>query len=236
MRRSFPAFLLLLSPGLFAAPGFAQQVEVGRVVRVVPVVRGGIAAAQKRESYGPLTQKAKILVGTEVVTTPKAGARIRVGTGGGPQGSVDVGPESVFLFEDWVAQAVGGGQVSLRVQIGSLLAYFQPRRENQAQLITIETPSGKLYVTGTAVYLKVEPDGSTSVLVLEGTVRVASNSGGDVEVTQGNQTRIVMGEPPTPPTRFDVGPAGLDLGLPTRPWINDPPLADLDDPRLDLPK
>jgi hypothetical protein len=231
MRSPLLLSLLLLSPSLFPAAGSAQLVEVGRVVRVVPDVTGGIPG----QEYELLVEKAKVVLGTEVVTAKRAGTRIRVGTGGGPTGTVDVGPRSRFLFEEWVPEAIKG-KARLSVQIGYLLAYFQPRTPDQSQLITITTPSGILYVTGTALGVEVAPDGSTSIAVLEGSVRVESRSGGKVTVTAGNQTRVAMGQPPTPPAPFRASPGGPDLGLPDRTWIVDPPLVDLDNPRLDLPK
>jgi hypothetical protein len=227
--------LLLLSTRVFAAAGAAQPVEVGRVVQVAPEVTSGIAGQENRKSYRPLVKKAKVMLGTEVVTGKRAGARIRVGTEGGPTGTVDVGPRSEFLFEEWIPQAVGG-KASLAVQIGFLFAYFQPRTGDQSQLITITTPSGVLYVKGTVVGLEVAPDGSTSVFVLEGTVSVVSKAGGEVTVAAGNQTRVAMGQAPTPPAPFSPSPGGPAPGLANRSWILDPPLVDLDDPRLDLPK
>ena len=232
MRRPLLVSLLLL---WIAAAGSAQP--VGRVVDVAPKVTAGIAGKEDRKVYRPLVKKAPVGVGTEVVTAKQGGAWIRFGAGSEPVGTVHLGPESELLFESWVAEAALTGEASFRVQLGSLLAYFRPRTADQRKRITIHTPNGELYVTGTALYLEVAPDeGSTSVFVLEGTVTVVSKSGGEVTVTAGQHTRLDRGEPPTPPAPFRPGSSGTGLGLPTRPWILDPPLVDLDNPRLDLPK
>ena len=122
MRSPLPLSLLLLSASFFPMAGSAQPVEVGRVVRVVPDVKGGIPEQEDRKSYRPLAEKARIVMGTEVVTGKKAGTRIRIGTAGGPTGTVDVGPGSEFVFEQWIPEVLEG-KASLSVQIGYLLAH-----------------------------------------------------------------------------------------------------------------
>jgi quercetin dioxygenase-like cupin family protein len=229
MRRWLPWLLFALC----AAQGVAAQ-KIGEVVQVAREVRHGLDGAEEK-TYQLLKKRDLIVERTKVVTKKRAGAEIQVGRPPGKHGIVMLGPVTQFTFDKWIAEAMGG-EYALRLYVGRVLALFWP--DNGEHIVKINTPTGPVTLRGTAVYLEVSPiDHSTFVYVLEGQVTVESLAGGEVTVHAGEQTRVSVGQPPTPPAPPNSGTGpGPDLKSPGEEWLVDPPLIILDDPRLDLPK
>jgi hypothetical protein len=242
MRNRALLWLLVLCPILFPLATSAQGPALGSTFRVRPQVAKG-PDGQDRKQYTGLREKDPIPEETRVVTQRRAGAAILVGQRSAKHGLVQLGPETDFTFEKWVQEAVEGGQ-RLRLYVGQVLALFSPESGADEHTVTISIGSpdhttARLIAHGTGLYVQVSPvDGSTFVYVLEGVVTVESlPGGGSVTVRKGEQTRVAVGHAPTQPAPLDTGPEGRpDLKSPGEGWLFDPPLVDLNDPRLDLPK
>jgi len=122
--------------------------------------------------------------------------------------------------------------------------FFTPRPRSQAEgKVQIQTPAGILDLHGTAVCLRVAPDGTTVVAVLEGSVTVTAPGGGQVRVDQGLWTELAPGQPPLPPSPLDprIGTLSPQAGgpafsNPAETQIPDPPMLDLERLASDLPK
>jgi hypothetical protein len=169
------------------------------------------------------------------------------GRGAAPfRGALIMGASSKVVVEEWLVEEVTRPKVTLRALLGNFLVYFPPRPSIKAEgKVQIETPAGTLDLHGTALCLRVAPDGTTLVAVLEGEVTVTSKGGGKVRVVQGSWTQLAPGQAPSPPSPLDpsIGTLSPHAGGPafTKPGemqIPDPPFIDLE--RLvsvsDLPK
>jgi hypothetical protein len=111
--------------------------------------------------------------------------------------------------------------------------------------VQIVTQAGTLDLHGTALCLRVAPDGTTFLAVFEGEVTVTSNGGSQVRVTKGSSTQLAPNGPPGPPSPLGTliatlsphagGPA---FTMPGETLIPDPPNVDLRRLALgsDLPK
>jgi hypothetical protein len=96
---------------------------------------------------------------------------------------------------------------------------------------------------GTALCLRVAPDGTTLFAVLEGAVTITSRGGGQVRVPQGSWTELAPNRPPRPPSRLDsrIGTLSPQAGgpaftMPGETLIAAPPNIDLKQLASDLPK
>jgi len=146
-----------------------------------------------------------------------------------------MGANSKVVVEEWLVEEVSRPKVTLRALVGDFLVFFTPRPRSQAEgKVQIETPAGILDLHGTAVCLRVAPDGTTVVAVLEGSVTVTSKSGGKVRVAQGNWTELTPNRPPRPPSALDprIGTLSPQAGgpaftMPGETQIPDPPMIDL---------
>ena len=174
---------------------------------------------------------------------PPGGAA--AGRGAPPfRGALIMGASSKVVVEEWLVEEVTRPKVTLRALLGDFLVFFTPRPRSQAEgKVQIETPAGTLDLHGTALCLRVAPDGTTLVAVLEGEVTVTSKGGGKVLVTQGSWTEMALDRPPLPPSPLDprIGTLSPHAGGPafTKPGetqIPDSPFIDLERLTSDLPK
>ena len=98
--------------------------------------------------------------------------------------------------------------------------------------VVIHSGGEDIFLAGTAVYLRVERNGMTTLYVFEGSA-IVGGSGHEVHVEEGQWTMFGPGLPPQPPAPIDpqepTGPDG-------EPEIPAPKQLDPDSPRLDLPK
>lgn len=233
MRRAVLSLLVALSPIFCHAE---EPVKVGEALRVRPEV----TAEPPKQEKQMLKPKGDIHEGTRVNTAPQAGTAILFNPTEGPRGLVQLGSRTRFTFDSRTISDVIEGRWSFTVDVGKLLAMFSPETATDEHRISItagkpgKTATVRLY--GTAVYLDVAPDGSMYLAVLEGRATVESPAGSEpVPVDAGEQTTIAPGQTPTGPVPFNEGLAGAP-DLRGAPWILEPPLIDLNDPRLNLPK
>lgn len=238
--RSLPCLLLALWPLLSPRAGAAQAAErVGEVLRVRQAVTGGDAKDEK-SVYATLQEKNEIFEGMRVIAGPRAGASILFDPKEGPRGLVQLGSNTSLTFAERTIGMISDtlqGVWNIRVDVGRLLAMFSKKGAPGERRVKISTPNGLVTLRGTAVYLDVAQDGSTLLTVLEGSATVGSKAGGEVPVSAGQQTYIAAGQAPTTPVSFNVSPGGgLDLRSLGDAVLLEPPLIDLDDPRLNLPK
>jgi hypothetical protein len=236
-RPSLLPLLIVLCPVLFVSPGMGQastSVEVGKVRGLRQSATGG-PEKQDEKTYKALTPQETIMEGTKVVTGSGAGAAILLNP---PiKGFVQLGSNTKLAFNKWLSEVVKGER-KLEVYVGRILASFWSEPESS---VTIRVRQGNRSVEikpyGTSVYLDVATDGSIFLMVLDGRVSVESQSGAPVSVSAGQQTFIAAGQAPTPPVPFNVSPrGGSDLRSLGDVVLLEPPLIDLDDPRLNLPK
>lgn len=231
------AFCLLL----VARPGSTQAPEkMGDVLRVRQEVTHGFAE-EDESTYNPLEEKKEVFGGEKVISKRGAGTAILFNPEGGPRGLVQLGSDTKLTFEKKKAQAISEaiqGTLNLRIEFGKLFALFSKQGTPDEHRITISTPNGLVTLRGTALYLEVARDGSTSIFVLEGSVLVEPKDGGEaVPVPANHQTYIAAGQAPTAPMSFETGrEGGPDLQTMGEFVLLEPPLIDLDDPRLGLPK
>jgi hypothetical protein len=133
-----------------------------------------------------LANLAEVKLAMEVATGPGASARIDIDGGPAIHGAVVMGPKSRVVFVKWVVDQVTRPEVGLRTQVGDFQIYFK-RHPLIAGTVSIETPTaGTIKLAGTAICLRVEPDGTTTVTVLEGDV----TAGSKVRVLKGSQARV----------------------------------------------
>ena len=158
------------------------------------------------------------------------------------RGALIMGASSKVIVEEWLVEEVTRPVVTLRAVVGNFQVYFTPRPRSQAEgKVQIETPAGILDLHGTALCLRVAPDGTTLVAVLEGEVTVTSKGGGKVRVVQGSWTQLAPDQAPSPPSPLDprIGTLSPHAGGPAHPGemqIPDPPFIDLERLTSDLPK
>ena len=241
-RRLAFAALLLLAHAPARAAGEAER--VGQVSQPVRQVQGREGDQQPRD----LRDRDPVWKLMWVQTFVKARTDVTLGQSAWTdKGRVRLGPDTEVRFEDWVADLAAGriNRLSLKVALGQIWMAFAPTpkglpREGQYDILT---PGGTIRLEGTDVYVKVEPDGTTSVYVREGSVRIQPNTGGELVLKAGFWTRMHPEGPAAPPSRFEpadfdppVDPEGRDLGPPGEKDIIDPPELDVRDPRLELPK
>jgi hypothetical protein len=244
MRLLWKALPLALWASLLPAVGFAQEEVVAKLVDSNPRVDATPPGAA-------ISKNAEIRKGAEVKTGKNpAGATIAVGPKP-VRGMMKMGPESRITFKQWVVNAATGGEVGFFVELGNLLVAFTPPKPNdilvepgRADWIDpkvdkwIETPTvHRIRLRGTMVHVRVAPDGTTTVFVLEGSATVESNTGAAVELPAGTGTTVRPGEGPTPPAPIspDSVLVAFDPSIPP-PSFGDPPLLSPRDLNLDLPK
>ena len=199
-----------------------------------PVTAGGLPPACTEAAAGSSVR----------TSVPPSGGAV-AGRGAPPfRGALIMGASSKVVVEEWLVEQATRPKVTLRALLGDILVVFPPRPPSQAEgKVQIETPAGILDLHGTALCLRVAPDGTTLVAVLEGEVTVTSKAGGKVRVAQGSWTQLAPGQPPSPPSPLDprIGTLSPHAGGPafTKPGetqIPDPPFIDLERLGSDLPK
>jgi len=219
---------LLIAPLMSAAPvpaGAAPDTpRVGRLVTLTPEVSGKMP---EQRQPGPLNWRDEVCEHMEVATQAAARAQILIGgrpapcgaaalrlpvPGGTPplggaqaplslRGALIMGPNSRVVFERWLID-VARPEMTLRAQLGEYLVYIMPRPTGLAAgKVQIVTRTATIDLHGTALCLRVAPDGTTSVAVLEGEVTVRGAGGGSpVRVPQGSGTAVAPGRSPQPPS------------------------------------
>lgn len=240
--------------------------RVGRLVTLSPEVSGTMPAGPTL----PLASQAEVCEHMQVAT--QAAARAKIVIGGPPalcgaavsrppapagnaasagaaapsalRGALIMGPNSRVVFDRWLIEQVTQPEMTLRALLGEYLVYIMPRpRGLAAGKVQIVTPTATIELHGTAVCLRVAPDGTTEVAVLEGEVTVRGAAGASpVRVPQGSWTAIAPGRSPRPPSPLSsrTGTLSPEAGgpaftMPAEVLVMDPPHLDLGR-LLNLPK
>jgi hypothetical protein len=182
-RRWIASLLLVVSTASTRAGAAPAPTRVGTIVLAKPEVDGTMPGAPRVR----LANLAEVKLTMEVATGPGASARIAIDGGPAIRGALVMGPKSRVVFVKWVVEQVTRPEVGLRTQVGDFQLYFKRRPLGVAAgTVSIDTPAGPIKLAGTAICLRVEPDGTTTVAVLEGEV----TAGSKVRVLKGSQTRV----------------------------------------------
>ena len=184
-RRWIASLLLVVSTTSTRAGAAPVPTRVGTLVLAKPEVDGTMPGGKKVQ----LANLAEVKLTMEVATGRGASARIDVDGGPALRGAVVMGPKSRVAFVKWLVDRVTRPEVGLWTQVGDFQLYLKLKRvplDVAAGTVWIKTPAGLIYLTGTAVCLRVEPDGTTTVAVLEGDVIADSK----VRVLKGSKTRV----------------------------------------------
>jgi hypothetical protein len=232
------------TPPVPRAGAAAALDAVGTIANVAPEVCGGTPGSVLPQLAAP----ADVLPGMAVQTRPGARATIEIlgppAPSGKPalrdksafRGVVAMGEKSKVIFDRWVRLQFQPA-LPLQALLGQFLVFILPRPKGDVTgQVEIEIPDhSKVTTHGTAVYLRVWPDGTARVVVLEGKVTIEGAAGGQVSVPQGSEVTLEPGRPPPRPT-----PVGPPLPVVSGPvWPVEAPLR-LDYPRLEqaleLPK
>jgi hypothetical protein len=202
-RRWIASLLLVVATTSTRAGAAPAPTLVCKLASAKPKVYG----AMPGEPPVQLAEQAEVKLNMEVETKDNAFARIKIDGGPAVHGAVVMGPKSRVTLVKWVVDQVSRPVVGFREQVGDILFYLKPL-PRAAGKVLIETPRGPIELAGTAVCLRVEPDGTTTVTVLEGEVTLGAGS--RVRVLKGSQTRVAPA--------FTSAAAQL---------VEDPPLLDL---------
>lgn len=218
----------------YSVPGSAADqggTEFGRVKKFDQVSEVKITPPEQ----DPVMTKSKL------PTTAETGKQSRaVFTIGKTEGAVTMGPKSHFRFESAVFDEKGLliDRLDLRIEFGKFWFWFTPPPPappgHRPRTVVIKTPTEPVFLLGTGVYISVDPDGTTTVVVLEGAVLVGQGKE-EKRVEAGSWTTFGPDQPPLDP--LPIKPK-TEIGAlwPGAPDLPGPVLLDLQSPRLDLPK
>ena len=153
--------------------------EFSAILAVGELKSGGVQVQAKDHSWSPIKAGAPVPFGAPLKTSRGARARLVLQSG-----------NIVHLNEDTTIQVDGARR--LKLVSGSLLA--EVRSSGKSSLLDLETPAGKVRVTGTKLHLMVEGD-TTFVDVARGSVEV-HGAASQVEVGAGERAVMKKGSAP----------------------------------------
>jgi hypothetical protein len=195
---------LVLSQVAIAQPNLNVQVQ--RWLQVQSL------SGQVRLILSNTRQSAKVsdrlsAVGDGITTGRQSAAQLALDSG---IGFVDVAEQTQVIIQEIVVTANQGRVTRLAVPTGR--AKLKLRRfTNPESRLEIQTPAGVSGVRGTEFGINVQPDGKTSVAVLDGRVDSSAQSK-TVEINRGFQSFTMKGEPPSDPVPLKDDP-GLTYKL-----------------------
>jgi len=223
---------LLLSCLLLALPSMATAKDLGQLIDK----RGVVKKAFQGQPATIMERQDSVKVPLQVDTYEKSGARFAIGSA---QGAVTMGPESQFTFEAGDFDPDTGrllDELRLKIAKGKFWFWFA-RPKGQTVLgahpreVVIGTGSEPIHLRDTAVYLRVEQNGITTLYVAEG-IAIVGEPGKEVQVKADHWTIFGPGLPPRRPMPGHSDPTKKG----SWPEIPGPVLLDPGSPRLDLPK
>ncbi|HEY9640009.1 MAG TPA: FecR family protein [Coleofasciculaceae cyanobacterium] len=186
-----------------AAVATAQQILPVRVDRWLEVQQlQGTVTYRRGQTSQPAQVRTRLeRVGDTIITGQRSSATLVVDTG---VGTLNIA-ESTTLQVQKLDVAPDGGQITqLQVMGGQVHLQVRPFTHRSSEL-EIQTPAGVSGVRGTNFGVSVQPNGTTGVATLEGSVSAAAQ-GQAVKVDAGLQSLIVPGEPPSPPAALKDDP------------------------------
>lgn len=213
--RPLTALLLAVAALAPGAPAGAQAKKViGEVAGLQPVVE---------ETSGEVRQLAdddEVHLADRIETRRQAWAELRIF----PRTYLALGAETQVLLDEESLQAT-----RVHLNLGRLLVYLSERLVSG---FTVVSRAAKVTMTGTVVELRVADGGATEVRVYAGGAEV-EGAGKTRRVPAGFKTLVQPGKPPLPPS--PLSPQDVPE-LPRAIELEDPPLLDFVDPRVDDPK
>lgn len=95
-------------------------------------------------------------------------------------------------------QAVSSGAASIivRLERGGAVARWTPDRSRTTGNMVVKTPAGQAAITGTEWSMRVDEDGRTTLVVLQGAVELSNDRGG-ITVHQNEAGEMRPGQPPS---------------------------------------
>ena len=190
-----------------ATGAIAQQILPVRVNRCLELQQ---IVGTVTYRHGQTSQAAQIHtcledVGDAVITGQSSSAKLGIDTG---IGTIRVSENTTLEVQQLDTAADGGKITRLKVIGGQVQLRVRPFTQ-QDSILEIQTPAGVSGVRGTEFGVSVQPNGTTGMATLEGSVS-ASAQGQMVKVDAGLQSMIIPGEPPSPPSLLKNDPS-LDL-------------------------
>jgi FecR protein len=230
--------LTLLTVLLLGRPSVAQQtikVQVNRTLDVQQVI-GNVQATNSGRSRPAQTGDRLGQVGDGLTTSARSGAILGLDTG---IGTIDVGASTQVTIQELTIQPDQSRVSRLQVAYGRVKLRVR-KFSNPNSRLEIQTPAGISGVRGTEFGVAINPNGKTSVAVLDGAVNTSAQNV-DVIVPKGFQNFTIPGEPPSQPVpltddpnltasferRLEQGQRRLRLVAQTDPvnqvWVNQQP-------------
>jgi hypothetical protein len=215
--------------------GMAQQtvkVQVNRTLDLQQVV-GNVQTTSAGRSRPAQTGDRLGQVGDGLTTSDRSGAILGLDTG---IGTIDVGASTQITIQELTIKPDQSRVSRLQVPYGRVKLRLR-KFSNPNSRLEIQTPAGISGVRGTEFGVAVNPNGKTSVAVLDGAVNTNAQNV-DVMVPKGFQNFTIPGEPPSPPVpltndpnltysferRLQQGQRRLRLAAQTDPvnqvWVN----------------
>jgi FecR protein len=200
----FGVFILLLT---VAAIATAQQVLPVRVDRWLEIqqLQGTVTYRRGRMSQPAQVRTRLETVGDTLITGQRSSATLAIDTG---IGTINIAESTTLQVQKLDVSPDGGKITKLQVMRGQVQLQVRPFTNRESEL-EIQTPAGVSGVRGTVFGVSVQPNGTTGVATLEGSVS-ASAQGQDVKVDAGLQSLVIPGEPPSPPVPLRDDPQ-LDI-------------------------
>jgi FecR protein len=207
-----------------ATPARARAAPAPTVVGKVASLVGALSGTMPdRQAVLALAKRDEVWLDMTLATQARASARIAFA---GVRGALIMGEMSRVVFNRWVTEQAR--EVKLRVSVGQFLLFFMPQdRPLASGEVSIDTPAGLVELHGTATCLRVEPDGTTLVAVLEGLAILRGATGGEARVPEGTWTKVVPGKAPAPPSPNRPRTGAYAFNLPADQRVEDPPHLDL---------
>jgi hypothetical protein len=194
----------------------AQTATLTQVSGVVEVMAAG------SDTWQPVSVGVQVETGDRIRTRSLSNATLAFFDGS----TVGMGAVTEMAFVEMSSRRDGSNRViALYQQLGQAHSRVQSLPD-LASRFEIETPAADVVVRGTEFDTAVEPDGATSVAVVEGIVEVVAQ-GNTVAVEAGQEVAIEPGEPPPAP----VQPTSTPTPTSPRPTEETPRLAPSETPQ-----
>lgn len=177
------------------ATGQALQVRVNRWLEVQQT--SGTVRFRRGEQSQPAPVGTRLeAVGDTLETGSRSSAVLAIDT---DAGTVYVSQNTTMQVQELRTAPNGSRLTRLRITRGQARFQIRPFANPDSRL-EIETPAGRSAVRGTEFGVNVQPDGTTGVSTLEGTV-VTEAQNQSVTVEAGQQTLMIPGQAPAAPSR-----------------------------------
>jgi hypothetical protein len=233
--RSIRRYLGLLQPAGSAGARVVRLTLVGGLAVATVLVWLGVAGLLLRTWYAALVPQTCVVADAsgiaQIQTSPgdawkplvagsilQTGHRIRTGSPASVtvsffDGSTSLlGPHSELVIAQVGAKRDGSGKVVVVQQVAGTTYSRVDSEQDSLSLFQIQTPSASVAVHGTKFRVGVNPDNSTSVVVIEGEVTVTGQEV-TIMLTDGQETLVQVDQAPgpvvlAPPEELVEGPSG----------------------------